>query len=96
MSTKTKAAKPRNRRPSMYLVMLECTWDDVPVRFCTSKDDAVKCAKELDVDSVHESAGKFLSRDLTEPLTVSVIRFNAAGFPKGHWIIRHLDEEDGE
>jgi hypothetical protein len=80
----------------MYLVMLECSWDDVPLHLFTTRKDAEQYAKTLSVNEAHQRLGQLLERDLTEPLVVSIVRFNAAGYPKRHTIERHLEDEDTE
>ena len=89
-------AKARQRRPSMYLVMLECTWDDAPLHLFACRKDAEAFVRNLPIGLAHDQMSRFLERDLTEPLQVSIIRFNASGCPKTHTIERSIEDEDTE
>ena len=72
--------------------MLECSWDDIPLRLFRDRTEAMRWAKDLKPEQAVMLAG-YAERQLTEQLQLSIVRFTPGGRASKHFIVKELDEE---
>jgi hypothetical protein len=80
-----------------FLVLGRCALDDVPLRLCRSKAEALTLAGRVTEDDVVEAAAHVIEVDVATFINVAVVEFRD-GVPRPMEIIKSFGEaeEDGE
>lgn len=77
----------------MYLVLLRHTIDDLPVRLCATRDEAVAAASALSWepdDRVRET----FSTDCSTPCAIAIVEFDEQGRPASLDTVRRFHDEE--
>ena len=74
----------------MYLVLLRHTMDDLPVRLCDTRAEALQVAKEIAWEP-SERDRRILKIDCSTPVCVSIVRFDAKGHAAKLEIVRDFE-----